>query len=113
MAGDKTEGEAAIRVRGCEHGNGIMAYMTIYKWYTGATGQAMSDRFRKLMSPGVPKSEADIVDAIEKWVDAGRLLENMKAEYKLADPFKMTALVQFMNVGHAKLHFEALRSHSS
>ena len=28
---DKTEGEAAIRVRGCPIGNGIEACMTIYK----------------------------------------------------------------------------------
>ena len=34
----------------------------------------------------------------------------MKAEYKLSDPFKITALEQLMNIGHAKLHFEALRA---
>ena len=28
----------------------------------------------------------------------------------MADPFKIIALEQLMNVGHAKLHFEALRS---
>ena len=107
---DKTEGEAAIRVRGCPIGNGIEAYMTIYKWYIGTTGQAISDRTRKLMSPTTPKSESDIADAIDRWVDSGRVLENMKEEYKLQDIFKVTALEQLMNIGHAKLHFEALRA---
>ena len=45
---DKTEGEAAIRVRGCQIGEGIEAYMTLYKWYTGTSGQAISDRIRRL-----------------------------------------------------------------
>ena len=84
--------------------------MTVYKWYTGTSGQAISDRIRRLMSPGAPKSESDIADAIDRWVDSGRVLENMKSEYKLADPFKITALEQLMNIGHAKLHFEALRA---
>ena len=57
------------------------------------------------MSPAVPKNEADIADAIDRWVDSGRVLENMKADYKLADPFKITALEQLMGIGHAKLHF--------
>ena len=29
---DKTEGEAMVRVRGCSHGDGVSAYMAIYKW---------------------------------------------------------------------------------
>ena len=72
---DKTEGEAAIRVRGCSIGDGVEAYMTVYKWYTGTSGQAISDRIRRLMSPGAPKSESDIADAIDRWVDSGRVLE--------------------------------------
>ena len=37
--------------------------------------------------------------SLDRWVDAGRLLENMKVDDKLADPFKITALEQLMNVG--------------
>ena len=55
---DRTEGEAALRVRGCRPGMGCKAYMTIYKWFMGVSGQAVTERMKKLMSPTTPKSEA-------------------------------------------------------
>ena len=45
-----------------------------------------------------------------KWVDSGRILESMKEEFKLQDPFEIMALEQLMNFGKAKLHFESLRA---
>ena len=65
---DKTEGEAALRVRGCNPGQGVKAYMVVYKWFIGASGQAVTDRMKKLMSPATPKAESDIADAIERWI---------------------------------------------
>ena len=97
---DRTEGEAALRVRGCRPGMGCKAYMTIYKRFMGVSGQAVTERMKKLMSPTTPKSEAEVADAIERWVEAGRILENPKPEYKLPEPFKITVLEQLMNVGH-------------
>ena len=84
--------------------------MTLYKWYAGTSGQAITERIRKLVSPTTPKHESDIADAIDRWVDSVRVLENMKEEFKLQDPVKITALEQLMNIGHAKLHFESLRA---
>merc|ERR1711974_249866 len=53
---DKTEGEAASRgIRGCEPGQGVKEYMRIYKWFTSVSGQAVTDRMKTMMSPGVPK----------------------------------------------------------
>ena len=43
---DKTEGEAMVRLRGCSHGDGVSAYMAIYKWFMGASGQAITERIR-------------------------------------------------------------------
>ena len=39
-------------------------------------------------------------------------MENMKAEYKLQDPFKITALESVMAVGQAKLYFENVKIQS-
>merc|ERR1712015_487361 len=107
---DKTEGEASLRVRGCTPGQGVRAYMVIYKWFMGTSGQAVTDRIKRLMSPTTPKTEADIADAIERWVESGRTLECLKQEYRLPDVFKVTALEQLMGVGQAKLHFESIKS---
>ena len=61
----KTEGEAAVRIRGREIGSGTEAYITLYKWFMGASGLAITGRIRKLMTPWTPKAEHDIADAIE------------------------------------------------
>ena len=107
---DHTEGEAALRVRGCTPGMGCKAYMTVYKWFMGVSGQAVTERMKKIMSPTTPKSEAEIADAIERWVEAARVLEGLKPEYKLPEPYKITALESLMNVGQGKLHFETLKA---
>ena len=44
---DRTEGEAALRVRGCRPGMGCRAYMTVYKWFMGVSGQAVTERMKK------------------------------------------------------------------
>ena len=44
---DRTEGEAALRVRRCEPGTGCRAYMTVYKWFMGVSGQAVTERMEK------------------------------------------------------------------
>ena len=107
---EKTEGEAMSRLRGCQVGDGIQTYMVLYKWFMGASGQAIADRVKRLMSPAPPKTEHDIADMIEKWSDSARMLENMKDEYKLPDFFKVTALETLMSIGQAKLYFESLKS---
>ena len=106
---DKAEAEALTRVRACPVGEGLEAYKTVYKWFTGVSGQAISDKIRKLMAPSTPKAEQDIADQLDKWIESIRTLEAMKADYKLPDPFKVTALEQIMAVGQAKLYFENIK----
>ena len=106
---DKTEGEASVRPRGRSHGDGVSAYMAIYKWFMGASGQAITERIRKLRSPLAPKGEQDIADAIDRWIESARTLKNMKPEHKLQDPFKVTALESLTNVGQGKVYFENLK----
>ena len=64
---DKAEGEALTRVKGSIPGQGVTAYMSVYKWYTITGGYELTERMRRVMSPPTPKTEADIVDAIEQW----------------------------------------------
>ena len=61
-------------------GRGLEAYKTVYKWFTGVSGQAISDKIRKLMAPGTPKGEQDIADQLDKWIESIRTLEAMKAD---------------------------------
>ena len=107
---DRTEGDAALRIRGCQPGQGVRAFLGLYKWYMGTSGQAIADRMRRLMAPSTPKSEAEIADHLEKWAESARVLETMKEEFKLPDGFKVTALERIMEVGQAKLHFESLKT---
>ena len=106
---DKCEAEALTRVRSCPAGEGLMAYRALYKWFMGVSGQAISDRVRRLMSPVTPKHEYEIADHLDKWIEAMRTMEGMKEEFKLQDPFKLIALEQIMAVGQARLFFENVK----
>ena len=99
---DKSESEALTRVRACPVGEGLQAYRDVYKWFMGVSGQAISDKIRKLMAPTTPKTEQEIADHLDKWIESIRTLENMRSEYKLQDPFKIIALEQIMAVGQAR-----------
>ena len=37
-------------------------------------------------------------------------MRGLKQEYRLPEPFKVTALEQLMGVGQAKLHFESIKT---
>ena len=63
---DKTEGDAWLRVKTVTSGNGLAAFVKIYKWFTGTSGQGMSERARTIMAPSPSKSEGDMSEAIDK-----------------------------------------------
>ena len=56
------------------------------------------------MAPTPPKSEGEIAEAVEKWIDGLRVLEKHPG-YSMRVNLKGTALKQFM-VGRAKNQFE-------
>ena len=103
---DKCEAEALTRVRACPAGEGLLAYRAVYKWFMGASGQAISDRVRGLEAPATAKHEHEIADQLDKWMEAMRTMEGLKEEFKLQDPCKIVALEQIMAVGQAKFCFE-------
>ena len=101
---DKTEGEAYARVKAVTQGMGLEAYVKLYKWFMGTTGLGLTERARAVMSPTPPKSERDIAEALDKWVEMERIVSSHKG-YELSTRLKMTALKMLM-VGRAKDHFE-------
>ena len=75
----------------------------------GVSGQAISDRVRRLMSPATGQHEHEIADQLNQWMEAMRTMEGLKDEFKLQDPFKIIALEQIMAVGQPKLFFENVK----
>ena len=57
----------------------------------------------------VPETEADIAEAIDKWIELGRTVESQGEDHKLGPYYKMIALEQLMSVGQAKLHLENMK----
>ena len=94
---DKCEGEAASRVLSVKKGEGLGAYQQIYLWFAGQSGMALSKRMEWVMRPPVPRDDYELAEAFEKWMAQVTLLENIGEDYKLATPFKITALRTLMS----------------
>ena len=47
---------------------------------------AIAEKINVAMTPVIPKSESDIVDSIDTWLELTRQLEEMKPGYALPDP---------------------------
>ena len=43
--------------------------MKIFMWLMGASGMGLQDKAQQIMAPIAPKSEGEIADAVEKWLD--------------------------------------------
>ena len=106
---DKCEGEALTKIRTAHEGQGIKAYFALHKWYSETTGEAISERIKQVMTPASPKQESEIADHIDRWLERMRILEQMRKEYELPGPFKITALRHLM-IGKAKEYFEIVES---
>ena len=96
------------RVKSHNPGEGVTAYMAVYKWYMTTSGQALTDRMSKVMNPTPPKSDADLANAIDKWEENLRQLEAMGEKYNLVAEFRKTALGRLMSVGQAKGVYEQI-----
>jgi D-3-phosphoglycerate dehydrogenase len=101
---DKTESEAYFRVKSVEPGNGIEAFVKIVKWFMGTSGLGLQEKARSIMAPVPPKSEGELADAVEKWLEGLRLIGNHKG-YEMSYRLRVTALKMIM-IGKAKDHFE-------
>ena len=107
---DKTESEAYFRVKSVEPGNGIEAFVKIVKWFMGTSGLGLQEKARQIMSPSAPKSEGDIAESVEKWLEGLRVLSGHKG-YEMSYRLRVTALKMLM-VGRARDQFELWKEES-
>ena len=101
---DKTEGEAWQRVKSVHAGNGLEAFVKVYKWCRGTSGQGLSEKARIIMSPVTPKSAADMAEALDKWLEGLRHIMGHKG-YEMSVKLRGTTLNNLM-VGRARDLYE-------
>ena len=104
---EKTEGDAAVKVNGGDHGNGLQAYQTVYLWFAGTTGMALSKRSEWVMNPPIPKNSLELAMLIPKWMHEITQLSNYGEDYDLGVSYKMTALKIMMT--KFKDHFVGMK----
>ena len=78
--------------------------MKVYKWFAGTSGQGLSERARMVMAPAAPKSEGEMAEALDKWLEGLKYLGKHKG-YDLPVRLKVTAMKNLM-VGRAKDSYE-------
>ena len=104
---DKCEGDARLRIRTKKNGRGILQFIELYKWFMGTSGEGLSQRAVKIMTPTAPKNEADIAAAIDRWCTQLEAIERHGKCHQLADVYKVAALKSMM-IGKARDYFETL-----
>ena len=48
---DKTEGEARLRIKSAQSGQGLEAYRRLHQWFTMTSGLGLAERRHKIMLP--------------------------------------------------------------
>ena len=95
------------RIKSHNPGEGVTAYMAVYKWYTSTSGQGVPDKMSKAMNPTPPRSDADRANAIERWEENLKQLEAMGEGYNLMTEFRKTALGRLDVWGPGQEHLRA------
>ena len=93
---EKTSGEAANKVKGCEAGCGLLAYYRIYWWFTKTSGTALQDISRKALYPNAIVKDEKIMESLEEWEASVKILEQHGSAYKLNAQAKLNALEVLM-----------------
>jgi hypothetical protein len=88
----KADGEAEEKLKSCNQGERLWAYLRIHMWFTRTTDQGRSMRRAKIMMPTRCNHEYEISAAVERWEEQYRNLCEDDRESILPDSYKMTAL---------------------
>ena len=64
----------------------------------------LQEKARQIMAPVAPKSQGEIADAVEKWLEGLRIISNHKG-YDMSYRLRVTALKMLM-IGRARDQFE-------
>ena len=102
---DKAEGEAYDKVRSVSENNGILADLSLYKWFTEISGLGLTEQARRLRHLEPPKKEEELSECIDHWVERVRRFDAHGTKYALPALYKVTAL-RLMMIDKAKEHFE-------
>ena len=73
---DKAEGEAYDRVKNAGQGEGLWAYVRMYRWFSRTSGLGLNQRRRALLQPAQCKHDWEVPAIVEKWEERLRRLEN-------------------------------------
>ena len=72
---DKSEGEAYSRISGATQGEGLWAYVRLYKWFSRTSSLGLIQRRRALLQPTQCKHDWEVSTEVEKWETRLRRLE--------------------------------------
>ena len=103
---EKTEGEAATKVKSVETGKGLLAYHRIYWWYVKTSGIALQDRSRTTMYPVSIAKIEKLMEGLEDWESNLKILDQHGSAYQLKAQAKLNALEVLM-----KVHTASVRKH--
>ena len=82
-----------------------MAFQKVYIWYAGTSGLHLTIRLEHVQTPSPPRSNNDLANELEKWLEHVRQLAAYGDDYTLGWAFKITALQRIM--AHNKEAFES------
>jgi len=103
---EKTTGEALLRVRTVENGNGMEAYRRLHNWYGKQTDMGLAELRQRVIRPVQAKREEDIANCIEEWQESMMELRRVDPDYKeLPDAYQIAAL-RGMLTGKYKDHID-------
>ena len=66
----KTTGEALLRVRTVETGNGMEAYRRLHKWYGKQTVMGLAELRQRVIRPVQARREEDFAKWVGEWQEA-------------------------------------------
>ena len=90
---EQTIGEALLRVRTVDTGNGMEAYRRLHNWYGKQTDMGLAELWQREIRPVQARREEDIAKCIEEWQEAIMELKRVDPDYKeLPDAYQIVAL---------------------
>jgi len=90
---EKTTGEALLRVKGVEQGQGMEAYKRLHQWFGKQTDMGLAELRQRVIRPNQAKREEDIARCIEEWNESLMELKRVDPDYKdLPDAYQVAAL---------------------
>ena len=90
---ENTTGEALLRVKGVQLGQGIEAYRRLHQWFGQQTDMGLAELRQRVIRPNPATRAEDIARCSEEWNEALVELRRVDLDYKeLPDACQVAAL---------------------